>query len=309
MGTQAFHAGELEIQRRAGVPERTLSVGEKVLRPLLIDQHRQFYPQLPMLFLAATDSNGVLWATALYGEPGFIGSPDERTLSVRADWHAADPLHDQLRAGQPYGLLGLQFATRRRNRANGKIQAVSGDRLLLGIEQSFGNCPKYIRPREIQGLIAERSGRSHELASLDGRAAELIERSDTFFIASRAAPNVGTRTEPQAGYDISHRGGQAGFVQVPDPHSLVFADFKGNDFFNTLGNIQTCSETALLFIDFDSGDHLYLNGHASLLWSEEGPLPIPGYARNVRFRFKRGMLIERLSPYRWHDLQADRGTA
>ncbi|GGB82930.1 pyridoxamine 5'-phosphate oxidase [Marinobacterium zhoushanense] len=307
MRTQAFHAGERKVQSRAGVADRIVSVGEKVLRPWLLDQHREFYSQLPMLLLAASDLNGVLWATALYGEPGFIRSPDEYSLTVRPSWNEADPLYDQLCAGQPYGLLGLQFTTRRRNRVNGRIKAVSPETLVLGVEQSFGNCPKYIVPREIHGRVSDRGGQASVVASLSDKSAELIARSDTFFIASRAAGQLRNLTEPQAGLDISHRGGPPGFVQVLDPHSLVFADFKGNDFFNTLGNVETCSETALLFVDFATGNHLYLNGEASVLWAEEGPLPIPGFARNVQFHLKRGMLIEQLSPYRWRELQSDTG--
>ncbi len=41
---------------------------------------------------------------------------------------------------------------------------------------------------------------------------------------------------PAAGADMSHRGGSPGFVQLaPDHKTLRWADFTGNDMFNTLG--------------------------------------------------------------------------
>lgn len=44
-----------------------------------------------------------------------------------------------------------------------------------------------------------------------------------------------------AGCDVSHRGGQPGFVQVAaGGATLRWADYTGNDFFNTLGACYEC---------------------------------------------------------------------
>ena len=44
-----WHAGEIALQEKVGVAKRMDEVGRRVLRDHLIDQHRQFYPQLPFI--------------------------------------------------------------------------------------------------------------------------------------------------------------------------------------------------------------------------------------------------------------------
>ena len=44
-----FHHGEQEIQSRFGVREQIENVGQRFIRDHLPDDHRQFYPQLPLL--------------------------------------------------------------------------------------------------------------------------------------------------------------------------------------------------------------------------------------------------------------------
>ena len=45
-----------------------------------------------------------------------------------------------------------------------------------------------------------------------------------------------------------------------DGDTLTIPDFNGNRYFNTLGNMLIDPRAALLFIDFDSGDVLTLQG-------------------------------------------------
>jgi len=42
-----------------------------------------------------------------------------------------------------------------------------------------------------------------------------------------------------AGNDISHRGGPPGFVMLDGLDKLRWPDYIGNDFFQTLGNLQS----------------------------------------------------------------------
>jgi predicted pyridoxine 5'-phosphate oxidase superfamily flavin-nucleotide-binding protein len=51
--------------------------------------------------------------------------------------------------------------------------------------------------------------------------------------------------------------------------TLTLPDFLGNFFFNTLSNIAVNPGAGLLFIDFDSGDLLYLAVKAEIVW--DGP--------------------------------------
>src|SRR5262245_8002834 len=113
MDSWPFHADELAAQARAGV---TAAGGG--IRHAMPDQHRSFFAMLPYVFIATMDADGWPLATMLTGEPGFLQSPDSVTLRVEALPNANDPSVGGLRPGGEVGLLGLDLATRRRNRAN-----------------------------------------------------------------------------------------------------------------------------------------------------------------------------------------------
>src|SRR5215475_11249733 len=108
--------------------------------------------------------------------------PDPWTLRIVAALDAADSGHRALVAGAPVGILGIDLATRRRNRANGFIRSADACELVLDVRQSFGNCPKYIQPREIRPAPT-RPGPIESLPRLDADALGAISSADTFFIA------------------------------------------------------------------------------------------------------------------------------
>jgi hypothetical protein len=84
-------------------------------------------------------------------------------------------------------------------------------------------------------------------------------RVDTFFIASTSLEP--DRSEPTRGVDMSHRGGPSGFVRVAgDGQSLRWADYTGNNFFMTLGNVSSAHAVCLLFVDYESGALLRVHG-------------------------------------------------
>ena len=251
-----FHEGEHEAQRRAGV-----QLHGAPIRDWMADQHRAFFAQLPLLFVAVTDAAGWPVPTALTGPPGFIGSPDARTLHVSARPGPDDPASAGLRVGAPVGLLGIELATRRRNRANGTLEVIDPLGFTLGIRQSFGNCPQYIQARAIVAG-PDRAGSVERLDGLDGAARALIVGADTFFVASGSGgPDAGA----SGGLDMSHRGGRPGFVRL-DGDVLTIPDFRGNRYFNTFGNLLRDPRAGLLFVDFAKGDLLHLQGRAELDW-------------------------------------------
>ena len=142
-----FHAGEQQIQERLGVREIE-HWARKVVRPYLTDEHRAFHTSLPFLVAAARDAEGRPWATLLVGPEGFATSPDPQSLVIDAKPVSGDALSGALRPGDDLGLLGIEFATRRRNRLNVRIADDASGALVCAVDQSFGNCPQYIRERE-----------------------------------------------------------------------------------------------------------------------------------------------------------------
>ncbi|MCZ6822571.1 MAG: flavin-nucleotide-binding protein, partial [Deltaproteobacteria bacterium] len=111
-----FHVGEQQVQERLGVRDEIEPWARKVVRGHLPDEHRRFYARLPFVVTAARDRRGRPWATLLVGEPGFVRSPDARTLAIDARPAAGDALEDAFASGVDVGFLGIELATRRRNR-------------------------------------------------------------------------------------------------------------------------------------------------------------------------------------------------
>ena len=132
----------------------------------------------------------------------------------------------------------------------------------MSIEQSFGNCAQYIQTRA--PAPHTRSSRPTEtLSALDDAARRAIAGADTFFVASRSRAGI----DSDGGLDVSHRGGRPGFVALLGD-TLVVPDFRGNRFFNTLGNLLGDPRAGLLFVDFASGDLLQLQGTVTIEWGE-----------------------------------------
>ncbi|CAB3748310.1 pyridoxamine 5'-phosphate oxidase [Burkholderia sp. MSh2] len=293
-----FHAGELAVQQRAGVTAAAASLGRSGIRRFMPDQHRTFFAQLPFFVLGGVDASGQPWATLRAGAPGFVTSPDARTLRIAARALPGDPLAGAWQAGAALGGLGIEFHTRRRNRVNGVVRAVDGEALTIAVEQSFGNCAKYIQGRKPTVVVqaVEDAGAPEVSDAFDDADRALLSRADTFFVASA---NTSADAGAARGADVSHRGGMPGFVRVDDARTLTTPDFSGNRLFNTLGNLQHDPRAGLLFVDFDSGDLLYVAARAEIVW--DGPLvaSFDGAQRVVRFHVTEVRRTRAALPFRW----------
>lgn len=271
-----WHSGELAFQRAHGVADRMADVGPRVIRSFMPEQHRAFFEQLPYLFLGAVDDQGRPWASLRLGPPGSIASPDPQTLEVGMRRTSGDPINRSLRNGASIGVLGLELPTRRRNRANGFAGDVDAHgRFRLAVRESFGNCPRYIHPRTLAPAASGEPTEVHRSDSLDERARQIIRRADTFFVATFAD------VDGQRRVDVSHRGGEPGFVELDADGRLVIPDYAGNMFFNTLGNIVASGKAGLLFPDFGTGNLLQLSGDAEVLDVDQ-----PGHRTGVVYRWR-----------------------
>lgn len=283
----AWHPGEIDAQARTGMAERMADVGPRVLRDHMPEQHRAFFPLLPFLVVGHVDAGGQPWATVLANPPGFVHSPDPTHLAVHARPLPGDTFAP--RAGQRLGLLGLQTHTRRRNRMNGTVATADADGFTVHVDQSFGNCPKYITPRETFWQPVTGPVRTVRSAQLDARGAEIIARADTLFIAT-AHPDAALSPLAEDGVDVSHRGGPAGFVTRGADGALRLPDYAGNFFFNTFGNLALEPRAGLVFLDVASGDVLQLAVRGEVVWEEE---------RHVRFDVLDMVRIEQALPLGW----------
>jgi ferredoxin-NADP reductase/predicted pyridoxine 5'-phosphate oxidase superfamily flavin-nucleotide-binding protein len=294
------HPGEQARQARPGARATSERAGRRVIRSFMPDQHRHFFAAQPLLFVGSLDARGRPWASVLTGRPGFMSSPDPQTLVVTAAPAGGDPLAANLAAGAPLGLLGLEFATRRRNRMNGRVTRVWPLGFEVRVDQSFGNCPQYIQARSPSLSESGRPVLSMLNTALSERAATLVGRADTFFIAT-ASPGAGG-ADPTRGVDVSHRGGKPGFVRVSAENGrsvLTSPDFVGNFAFNTFGNLALDPRAGMLFVDFSSGDALMLTGEAEVIWDGPEVAAFAGAERLLRFRVEEGLVLENGCPLRW----------
>lgn len=295
-----FHQGERDVQTCLGVREKIEETGQRFIRSYLPDQHKEFYEQLPYLFIGSVDEEGRPWASVLVGRPGFISAPDERTLRIAAARIDGDPLNDNLAPNSPIGVLGIQYEARRRNRLTAKIAKFDSESVTLTVDQTFGNCPQYIQAREptlSPGIDTVGENRPKQsLTVLSGRAKEIVGRADNFYIATHYSDET---DDVNRGADVSHRGGRPGFVRIDDDRTLTFPDFTGNFHFNTIGNIVMNPRAGLLFIDFESGDLLYLTCNAEIIWDGDEKRAFDGAERLVRFTLEEGLFVENAMPIQW----------
>lgn len=292
-----WHAGERDLQARVGASETMELIGRRVISDHLIDQHRAFYPRLPWIVAGAVDPAGEVWATVIAGVPGFLQSPDPRTLNVVATRVFEDPADAGLGDGDAIGLLGIELRTRRRNRLNGLIRRADAAGFTVTVGESFGNCPRYISPRAfsfVRDPAEPTLGKAERLAELDDRARAFIASADTLFIASYVDNADGVRK-----VDVSHRGGPAGFVRVAGDGELVVPDYPGNNFFNTLGNIRANPKAGLVFVDFASGDVLQITGEAEVALDDPAVATFAGAQLLLRIQPRRIVRRRDALPLRW----------
>ena len=293
-----FHPGERAIQSKLGVEDRMDTLGRRMIRDFLPEQHHQFYAQLPYVLVGTVDDDGNPWASILVGKPGFISASDNRTLHISAQPLFGDPLNSTLAVGQDIGFLGIELHSRRRNRVNGVITAIAPNRIDVQVGQTFGNCPQYIQARQfdLQAFNPTVTKPVHALSHLGEVEQAMIASADTFFIATAyQAENAGAAK----GVDVSHRGGKPGFVRI-DGDTLTVPDFSGNHHFNTFGNIEVNPRAGLLFINFEAGTLLYLTGRAEVIWDGDPEIATyVGAERLMKFHLTQGLLVEGSLPLQW----------
>jgi hypothetical protein len=207
----------------------------------------------------------------LFGAPGFLDpSPDRRSLRIAIDsklQDGGDPLWQNLDHGRQVGILVISPATRRRLRINGHMTVNTPDLLVVDVEESFANCPKYIQRRDIEVSAAGQGdsspAESNSLTQLTAEDRKLLQRTDTLFVTS---------AHPERGLDSSHRGGNPGFVEVlaenTEDSTLRIPDYPGNSMFNTIGNFLTDPHAGLAVPDFEHHRVLQLTGKVEVFWGQ-----------------------------------------
>ena len=272
----SWHHGELMVQKRAGTYQLMAEIGPKFIRQFMPQQHRDFFQSLSMLFIGYTDSSSSelkskslktsVQASVLFGAVGFIHSPTETELVINTQHSMGDFNNNSVNVGDRIGLVGIEFESKRRNRINAMITDISQKNITIKVLQSYGNCPKYIQPKK---LAINRHYDPSAIAScieFNNTVRQLILNADTFFIASQFDDGQAMNNR---GVDMSHRGGEAGFISINESGQLLVPDYVGNGFFNTLGNLVENPIASLLFCDWRQGVSLQLTVSSEVLWHND----------------------------------------
>jgi predicted pyridoxine 5'-phosphate oxidase superfamily flavin-nucleotide-binding protein len=275
-----FHSGEIAVQERASVRDIAEDVGEGIIDHLPPGAS-SFLELRQMAVLGTVDSDGRVWASVVTGQPGFIETVDDRTLKISARASSSDPLFRNLAKEGHVALFAPDFVATRRVRVNGRAVIKQGS-IYIRTEEVYGNCRRYLQERL---FIGERKSSATDQPAETGNALsaaqqQQISRADTFFIAT---------DNPEHGADVSHKGGNPGFLRVVDERHIAFPDYNGNSMFNTLGNLTVNPQAGLLFIDFDSGRTLQLSGRASIDWDANRIAKFAGAERVVDFELEQSI--------------------
>nr|WP_232848538.1 pyridoxamine 5'-phosphate oxidase family protein [Bowmanella yangjiangensis] len=240
--------------------------GRRVIQDYLTPQHQEFYAALPFLVVGTVDQQGNPWGSIVEGERGFLSTPDPKHLDINASIAIDDPVLRGFKQGAGVGILGIDLQTRRRNRMNGQILASNNGSHRIKVVQAFGNCPKYIQQQLLDLPAIQSTAEFREMQSLDSHTLALVKQAHTFFVVSYAFESICPASTKAV--DVSYRGGLPGFIKVHE-NSLYIPDWPGNNYFNTLGNIQVNPKVGLLFANFSTGELVHLTGSAQILWEDK----------------------------------------
>jgi predicted pyridoxine 5'-phosphate oxidase superfamily flavin-nucleotide-binding protein len=291
----SYHAGELSVQRQAGVEDQARRIGQSI-KSTMPPAAQAFLRQQPMVLVGSIAAGGQVWASLLTGAPGFLMPIDEQTLRIATTPVFGDPLRDNLRDQAEVGLLAIELASRRRMRLNGQVERLGDGSFAVRARQVYANCAKYIQARTLEtiGTGVRRPGAIRRSDRLTTVQQAWVARSNTLFIAS---------AHPDGGADISHRGGNRGFVHVMDERTLLMPDYAGNTMFQTLGNLQANPQAGLLLIDFAGGATLQVTGTARIIWEQQRVAELAGAERLVEVRVAEVVEIADAHPFRSHTVE------
>ncbi len=287
-----YHEGELAVQQRVDEIEMA-RINSGAIDETILAGALRFIEQQPMVVIGSMDTQGRVWASTLFGNPGFIRALDNHTLELDLSQPRSaedEPLWTNLAKNPNVGLLIIELGSRRRIRINGRARKISAERILIDVERAYPNCPKYIQRRDWSALESDKQNEAIPSTygkELNETQKSLIENADTLFVAS---------AHPEHGIDASHRGGHPGFARIINNRQLRIPDFAGNSMFNTLGNFASYPYAGLVFIDFEHGRLLQLTGQAEILWDMDDPQKETGGTRRY-WQFDITSLQESTLPY------------
>jgi ferredoxin-NADP reductase len=273
-----------------------------------------------LLALGTLDDQSRPWTTLWGGSPGFSEPLGEGFIGTRTLVDSTnDPVVQALvgsakdgemlqpkDGGKMLAGLAIDLMTRKRVKIAGKMIAgtvrdVSVNfeqndkppvkqreiQLVSNIDQSLGNCPKYLNQYAITPAIVDATLVS-DTPELTADAKRLIHNADMFFLTTSTPLDM----------DTNHRGGPPGFVRIPSSTTLIYPEYSGNRLYQSLGNLVLNPRIGLAFPDFSTGNVLYVTGTATILIGADAAAVIPASDIAVRIDVAATRYVEKGLPFR-----------
>jgi predicted pyridoxine 5'-phosphate oxidase superfamily flavin-nucleotide-binding protein len=271
-----------------------------VLTDTVIGGARPFIGKQSMVVLGSVDQKGGVWASILFGKPGFLHTDTGKSILIDVpaeDRDQTDPFWHDIDANASIGMLFIELGSRRRYRVNGNLIGNHAGGIEVGVIEAYPNCPKYIQRRQLREMgPTTLSGKIAQGTILNAELSGIVRQADTLFVASH---------HTKYGSDVSHRGGTPGYIAILNDNTLRIPDYPGNCLYNTFGNFEVDAHAGLCIPDFAGNRVLQLSGEANLLWDMPDPAGRTG--GTLRFwDFKIDQWILRNTPQRleWEYLDA-----
>ena len=171
----------------------------------------------------------------------------------------------------------------------------AGDaQLIINIEQSLGNCPKYLNRKHITSYVP-RPRLLSSSAHLSQEALDLISKADLFFMST---------AHKHEDMDTNHRGGPPGFVRAQQPadisegSTIVWPEYSGNNLYQSLGNLMTTPQAGIVIPEFETGDVLYVTGETEVLIGARAGKVIAKSKLAVQLKVAAARLVQNGLPFR-----------
>jgi len=270
-----------------------------------------------LLALGTLDSQDRPWTTLWGGSPGFSeplggGFVGTRTLvdsehdpvvqALVGDAKEGEMLQPK-DGGKMLAGLAIELMTRKRVKIGGKMvagtvrevevehegatQTQSQIQLVTKIDESLGNCPKYLNQYELRpALVQPKLESSGPTLSAEGNA--LIAKSDMFFLSTSTSSDM----------DVNHRGGAPGFVRIISSTQIAYPEFSGNRLYQSLGNLQLNPKIGITFPDYVTGDVLYITGMTEILVGADAAALLPSSNLAVKIDIVEARFVRRGLPFR-----------
>ncbi|KAK0739125.1 hypothetical protein B0T21DRAFT_382239 [Apiosordaria backusii] len=316
---KGWHDGERAVHTLLRVPtssrENPTNVG-------LSRSHGDRVSASPLIAIGALDDQGRPWTSIWGGKRNFARqiSQDRLVMASLVD-ESHDPVIKSLgldrladgELGQTSGdkaisALSIDLESRDRVKLAGKMvvgalvrrpnsEAVSEVQLGFQVEESLGNCPKYLNKKVIRAHLPSPQLVSASLP-LPEEAISLLAKADLFFLSSTNGQTM----------DTNHRGGPPGFMRVisnSDPSArgnsgvvLIYPEYSGNRLYQTLGNLHTNPLIGIAIPDFDTSDVLYLTGTTQLLVGDSAAAYLTHTKLAVKITVHSAIFVKDSLPFR-----------